>query len=384
MALVLIPSEQANVQQISTDQTNIVTSANATVTNLQTKKIPDVTDKEATNKKVYDYQHAICSAYDSEIAALNGVVVTTPLVEQDIINRSNFTGRLFDGSLVNKDIVRIPEMDGGNTVAVAASDSELNRSNGYAAILSRLTSGLTTTVALNGTATSAVTPSSTTFTTAVVSTTLANKEFVFIGSGQSFIGLCTSVTNVGAVYTIHFSFVSTFVGTISTGAFNGTFHGFTNTERTNKVSTGLEQTIMNFYIAALQAQVNAQIGYLNSQVAAISQNTDPALPPTALTNINSTHTALSNYLATTLISDAGINSLNSITAPRTGQINSRVTAITAARVPFYNKRYFWAVERAGANGTLIQLALLNQAVTAAQGRATTANAKLATIQAGVL
>jgi len=362
-----------------------VSSAQATVTNLQTKKIPATQDKEATNKKVYDYQHAICQAYDLEIGALNGVVVTTPLVEQDIIDRSNFTGRLFDATLVNKDVVRIPEMDGGNTVAVAASDSELNRTNGYAAILSRLTTGLTTSLALNGLATSAVTPSSTHFTTSVVATTLAGKEFVFTGSGLSFIGLCSTVTNVGAVYTVNFTFVSTFTGSIPSGAFNGTFHGFTNTERTNKISTGgFEQTIMNYYIAALQAQVNAQIGYLNSQALAIGLNTDPALPPTALTNINSTHTALSNYLVTTNISDTGIASLNSITAPRLSQINARVTAITSARTPFYNKRYFWSVERAGANGTLIQLALLNQAVTAAQSRSTVATAKLATIKAGVL
>ncbi len=83
MGLILNPQEQANVASIKTDQTSIVTSAQATVTNLQTKKIPEVTDKEATNKKVFDYQHGIANSYDSEIAYLNGFVITTPLVEQD-------------------------------------------------------------------------------------------------------------------------------------------------------------------------------------------------------------------------------------------------------------------------------------------------------------
>lgn len=384
MALILNPQEQANVTSISTAQSDIVKAANATVTNLQTKKIPEITDKEATNKKVYDYQHSVAAAYDSEIAALNGFVITTPLVEQDIIDRSHFTGRLFDASLVNKDIVRIPEMDGGNTTAVPASDCELNRTNGYLAITNRLTVGLTTTVVLNGVATSSVTPASTQFTTSVVATTLAGKEFVFIGSGLSFIGLCSTVTLSGAVYTVHFTFVSTFTGTIASGAFNGTFHGFTNSERINKVSTGGFQTIMNFYIAQLQAQANAQIGYLNNQVTALGQNSDPALPPTALTNVNSTKTSLSNYLITTDISNTGISTLNGITSGRLSQINARVIAITSARPPFYDKRYFWAVERAGATGTLIQLTLLNQAVTSAQTRASTATAKLATIKAGVL
>ncbi len=73
-----------------------------------------------------------------------------------------------------------------------------------------------------------------------------------------------------------------------------------------------------------------------------------------------------------------------MTSTRISQVNARVSAIGTARTPFYNKRYFWAVERAGANGTLVQLGLLNQAVVGAQARKTAAEAKLVTINAGVL
>jgi hypothetical protein len=386
------PADTANYDAKKQEQIDIIAASDKTISDINNKKIPATQTAEDSNKKFFDKQNTIIISYEAELTALNGVIITSPIVEQDIIDRSNFTGRLWDPAQVEKELIRIPEFDGGGTTTNIDSESTRAASAPYSAILNRLTAGLTTTTAVSGAVQGSITPVSTSFNVAFNASALAGKEFIAWGGGKSFIGLCSTVTDNGVdvpipipptAWVVNFTFISTFTGTLTGGQFTGIWGGFTNTERTNKISTvptaGARQTVLNYYVTQLQNHINAQLGFLNSEKSALQGNIDPALPPTALANVNSAITNYQNYLTTTDISNSGISGLTTLNTNSQTRISARITELTGNRLPFFDKRYFWSVERSGSAGALVQIKQLQKATVAAGNRKVVAQNKLATL-----
>ena len=115
-----------------------------------TKSIPDMEKEEETNFRVFSHYHNIISKYEEELTALDGTTLTSPLVESDFTDRVNLTGRLYDTTYAEPDIIRISQFDG--TPITTAATHEKWCLLEHTEIKSRLTTGLTSST---GTATTA-------------------------------------------------------------------------------------------------------------------------------------------------------------------------------------------------------------------------------------
>lgn len=426
----------ALVQQ--TDQTNInntISTLNTQVTQAQkdlvkynTVDLPNLESANTTNYNYYYKQDGIVNSYANELnAQVGGPYVTDPVTEADLTDITG--GRLWANGATQ--LIRIPEFDGGGVTAMYP-DYEQIRLQNYMPFENYLTAGLQTTTALAGVTQSSITPTSSSVTFHFNVHAIAGNQFVIydVGSNQSFIGACSTVTdngssssqtsgtltlgvhytitnyqagddfsNVGgsnhtgasfvasgttpavwafgstltsstpaSIWTVNFSFITPITVTLPSGAhFIGTWTGFTNSERTSKHATqSFYQTIMNGLIANLVAQVNATVGFQNAQKTAIIGNQDAGMATTALPNINTVLTYFTGYAATPDISNTGFTTLNDQITARLSQITARVGAINAALPAIYDKRYFWAVQRSGSGGTLVQINRTQSAITTTQ------------------
>ena len=438
MALVQTVDQQ-NINKTIADLNNQVTQANKNLTQYNTVDLPALESSNTTNYNYYYKQDGIINFYANEINAMvGGPYVTDPVTEADLTNITG--GRLWaDGAT---QLIRIPEFDGGGVLA-SYPDYEQIRLQNYMPFENYLTHGLQTTTAISGVTNSSITPSSSSVTFHFNVHPIAGNQFVIydVGSNQSFIGACSTVTDnassssqtsgtltVGIHYTIsnyqtgddftnvggsnvtgshfiatgttpaiwtfgstvnsstpatlwtaNFSFVTAITGTIPSGAhFIGTWTGFTNAERTAKHATQtFYQEIMNGLISNLKTHINAQIGFEQAQKTAIVGNLDPAMAVTALPNINTVINFYTNYVNNPDISDAGFTTLNNQNTARLSQITARVGVINAALPAFYDKRYYWAVQRSGSGGTLGQINRVQTAITTTQTVLSQALAQLA-------
>ena len=179
---------------------------------------------------------------------------------------------------------------------------------------------------------------------------------------------------------MNITFITSFSGTIASGAgITGAWTGFSNASRTTKTAT--YQTIMDFYINNLNNALTIQLTKLNEQKTAIQNN--PEKDDSEIAKIDSKITDYTNYKATLLITDSGFTTLTSINSSRQTQVDSRITITNTNKAKHYDKRYFWSVERAGSNGTMIQVKALNGSLSTLDSMISKRETRLAVLNEGI-
>lgn len=347
------------------------------------------------------YNDDVIGKYDAERKAITGVYVLNPVVEADIVGVGSNppSGRLVPTPPVF-DIVRIAEFDAGAYLG-SVSNYEQQHIIDQAAIENVLVNGYGAgSYPLTLTTFTAITPSSTTLTlqdSAVPIAVSPGEVFVVLGVGDLAVVKVLTITPNNpptpppykSNLTIELIVPPT--GTISSGQTLEAFTGFTNAERTTKITSNpAYQPLMNYLVAQLQARINDRISRLNEQLAALAANEDPdgvANIATAVTNANSSKTFLTNYLITTDISDTGIALLASERGTRSGQLTTRLAQILAAYTgqteDYYEQRYQTANNRGNTQrGTLRAVENAKNVKTYLQSMSaglTTSNAALSSI-----
>lgn len=334
--------------------------------------IADFGVQDSAFKDLFDYYNEdIIGKYDDERQALEGIFIPNPVIEQDIIDCSELTGRLRP-TVPATDAVRIPEFDGGNTSSTDVHEQEHIAEqtivedqlvNGVSGTSPTLTSTSITASPLDSSSTSLDMADA----TGPMSFSIGDVFVVHDGGTDAAIVKVTGVTdNMGGdppySFTLDIELVLPPSGTISSGADSiDSFTGFTNAERNTKTATDTDlQPVMDSLIASLEARINDRKARLAEQTTAISGNDDQdgiADLGTAQTNINTSDSFLTNYLVSTDISDTGLSSLATERATRGGQITTRLTQIVAAYTGqtenYYDQRYGNANNRANiSRGTL--------------------------------
>lgn len=363
------PDQIAAIQSTVNDQTTQQAALTETA-GLQDAVIDKATKVDQAFKDLFAwYNDAIIGKYDAEKKAINGIFVTTPVVEADIVGvaANPPSGRLVPTPPATS-IVRIPEFDGGNTST--ATDYEQKHITDQAAIENTLQNGYPAASFNPTTETdSALTGASTTLdiTDPTAAVGLAPNDIVVV-EGLSTIAVIKILTITPAVgtpppydYTATIQVLVPPTGTIPAGAEFANFTGFTNAERTTKTaSDATYQGFLDYLVTQLQLQINNRLARLGEQLTALNANEDPdgtANITTAKNNVTSNQTFLNNYLLTTDISNTGLTSLSGDRSSRSSYLTTRLAQITAAYTGqtenYYDQRYTTADNRGNTQrGTL--------------------------------
>ncbi len=359
-------------------------------------QISSTESEEATNKKMWDYYHSdIITAYESEKRYLMGDYISNPIVEQDLIDRSNNIGRLYDPSQSVPDIIRIAEFDGGGLVH--SSTNELATLSSYDDPLAKLTTGLTTSTSGISTTTLEAIPDCSVGQTYVVEvTSLANItpdiEVLIYDGTRSCIAMVDSTTSSGEcslpaytnqlsceshlgiwtnTYTIGLTILTPHGGIGSGAQVLGIWTGFTPAERSAKIATtpaSSMQTIMDYYLSVLDNCLSGHISLLESQKSAYLTNLDPELDISYLSSLNTAISSYSVYQSSLDISDGsgGVGYLTGLNSSRLSVVNNRISAVGSACSNYYDSRFSWAVERCGFMGTMTSIVGLNNNINTIQ------------------
>lgn len=358
---------ESTVQDQQTQQAAFTETAG-----LQDAVIAKATKVDDAFKDLFNwYNDSIIGKYDAEKKAINGIFVTSPVVEADIlaVGANPPSGRLVPAP-PSTTIVRIPEFDGGNTSVAANYEQKhiLDQAavedvlqNGYPP-----SSGFTDGTAITA---SALTGASTTLDVEDPTNPLTiaiNDILVIEGVSEVAVVKVTSVLdNMGGDPPYEFTYgIQVLVaptGTIAIGADLKNFTGFTNAERTTKTaSDAAYQGLLDYLVTSLEAEINKRLLRLAEQIAALGANQDPdgvANIGTATTNASNNQTFLNNYLLTTDVSNTGLTSLSGDRASRSAFLTTRLGQITAAYTGqtenYYDQRYTTADNRGNTQrGTL--------------------------------
>lgn len=392
----LTAAEIAQLKKEAARQTNFAESLAAAVP-AKAARAAELGVADGAFKKFFDYYNDdIIGRYDSERRALNGLYIVAPITEADVVGPANLNaGVRTTPTLPATDIIRVTQFDGGGT-----STDPLNEVQHIAdqlVVENHLTAGYSPQPTINATtkSDSALTGLSTTLDVEDNSTAITftvGDYFVVKNTTTSALLKVVTATPGGAgppyTYTLGIEVIIPPVGTIATNSDVILFNGFNNTERTNKVTTNVYmQNIMDFLIADLEAKINLRIARLNTQITAINGNQDPdavAQLATALTNVNTSKTFLTNYLLTTIISNTGLGTLATERGVRGGQITTRLSQIaanyTGQTENYYNRRYQIANDRANTSRGTLRL----QVATAASSATLTSYAASATAAADAI
>lgn len=362
-----IEAIQSTVSSQTTMQNALIESAA-----LQQPEIDKALLVDDAFRKLFDwYNDKIIGKYDIEKKAINGIYVTSPVVENDIINVASNppTGRLVPVPPI-QDIVRIPEFDGGNTSTSTLNEQQhiLDQTNIEDVLVNGYGAG-----SFPGTLTTntALTPSSTTLSlidsATAITSVVANTIFVVSNGGNLAVVKCLTITpnNPGVpppyVSDLTIELIVAPSGTIASGQTLDSFTGFTNLERTAKITSDPDfQPLMDYLIQQLELYIGNRQTRLTEQLSSLNTNEDPdgiAEISTAIMNIGTSNTFLTNYLLTTDISDTGLTSLSTERTTRSGQLITRLTQINAAYTGqtenYYDMRYSQANNRGNTSrGTL--------------------------------
>lgn len=314
---------------------------------------------------------SIIGPYDDERKAINGDYEGSPVTDSDLTDcAEDLTGILYPTPPI-WDINRVDYFDG----AALVNDSNNETANIVTQTLLEniLTSGASPTPTLNpatAVTASSLTASSTSLNVADptnLMTFTIGDYFVATGSGTASLVKVTSVSQTDpnpapVAFTLGIEIIGRPANTITSGAVLTVFTtGFTNTERTNKVTTiPSQQALMDSLIASLEYVLNQRKTNCNSQITAIGDNEDLYAIndlATAAEEATDTIAFIDNYLLTTLISNVGLASLASERGTRGTFLTSRLVQINAAytdqAVNYYDQRYTFSNLRANLfNGTL--------------------------------
>jgi hypothetical protein len=360
-----IAAIESTVQDQQTQQAAFTETAG-----LQDAVIEKATKVDDAFKALFDwYNDAIIGKYDAEKKAINGVFITSPVVEADIIavGANPPSGRLVPTPPAVS-IVRIPEFDGGGTSI--AADYEQKHILDQAAVEDVLQNGYPAASFNPTTETdSALTGVSTTLdiTDSAMAVGLAPNDIVVV-EGITEIAVIKILTITPAVgtpppydYTADIEVLVPPTGSIAAGATFANFTGFTNAERTTKTATdALYQDFLDYLVTSLEAEINKRLLRLAEQIAALGANEDPdgvANIGSATTAATNNQTFLNNYLVSTDISDTGLTSLSGDRSSRSAFLTTRLGQINAAYTGqtenYYDQRYTTADNRGNVQrGTL--------------------------------
>lgn len=370
---VLSPSEIAQLtKEKAKAESAAITFSNAVAA--QQARAAELAVADGAFKKFFDYYNDnIIGKYDLEQRWINGRILTSPVVEADIISCASLAGGRIQPSLPATDVIRIAQFDGNPFTTDA--NHELQHITDQVPKETVLVSGYGgTTPSPSIVTATALTAGSTTLqlTDPALTYSLApNSVYVIKVPGDLIVfKILTFVMQVSPVPPPFIANLTIQVivppsGTITTGKSLDVFTGFNNTERTTKTAIvePLFQPLMNYLVSDLQTHITTKrIPVLNNQLPAIAANQDPdgtAQLTAATTNVNASKTFLTNYLITTDISNVGLASLASERGSRTTQANTRVSQINSAytgrTLNYYNERYNAANNRANTSRGSLRL-----------------------------
>ncbi len=352
------------------DRQNIIDGQKSGKKRILEVSIPENDQLNTINSKMYGYYHSIISCYEAEKSGITGQNLAFPLVESDFLARIQYSGRLY--LMENPDIVRIPEFDsGGDTVSLA---KEGDFYPVFSRIIDRLTTGLDTVTAYNGTNLSSIGPGSTSIQVNSGASVLNGKEFLFRSTaGVSFVGKATDFRTVvtgtppstTTTYYLDFQFLTPISSTIAVNGSNvltGTWNGFSNVERSSK--TSVNQTVLNFWLSEFDVPVDGILAVFHYENDNFLNNPDDGKDMRAGEELETVISFFDNFKIGKDVSDSGISAFEGIVNNRQSWISSRLLAIDNRKAEFFDKRFNWAVLRAGRNGSMnandaLQRALAN-------------------------
>lgn len=366
----LSPEQIAQLQKEKAMQENIRDGMAAAVPAAQARA-DELQVADSAFKVFFDYYNDdIIGKYDAERKALDGQYIADPITEADVIGPASLDGAVRTSpSTPVTDIIRVDEFDGGPLVSTNINETQHIADqayienvlvNGYGAPHFNPATAKTASILNSGSTSLQVTDPTNPLTI------VANDVFLVTSGTDTAVVKVTSVTTPAGMtppYNATYA-IQVLAGPnapIASGEDLDDFTGFTNTERTNKVTTDpLLQDFMDYLIDELEVRIVLRQARLAEQLSAISTNQDPdgtAALATATTNVNTSNSFLTNYLLTTVISDAGLASLSTERGTRGAQITARVAAITAAYTGqtqnYYDARYNFANNRGNTSrGTL--------------------------------
>lgn len=352
-------------------------------------QIDRYTGMDDAMKKFFNYngEHTV-RHYELERRWMDGQDLDTPVVEQDLLNYANNTGRLLNladpYSLVP---LRISQFDGAPLYHVN-STNEADQIVAMDTPISHLLTGYTTLSLLNTTTLTALTPSSTSVTisntTAPLSIVPGNLLLLHDATQLAILRVQTVTPVAGPPtppppppynYVVTFTYeIMGLTSSLPIGTIVCVDHflGFNNTERTNHVAGIVwTQPVMDQMIAVIQGCLTTRQSALTSEIAEFDANQNGDKNPSAKTNAQASFSAMSTFLgvsppSTIDVSDLGILSMNTEKATRSGQIASRISEIASeiSTGNFYNLRYNYSVNRVHrGNGTLTLLRKLTDSKT---------------------
>lgn len=366
------------------------------------QKVAAFEQARVEQQKIDDFMKANFDSYDMnsirkyelEVRKINGNDITTPIIEQDLLDfvAKDSSKRLWNDGDYNPK--RIAEFDGGPLVNLDNVNETylFGKQDEY---LNILTNGPTGQVILVLAQTSSViTLSSTTVTLTTSdpmgSFTINIGDLILIKSandccivkaltGGSGGGHCVGGTPPGALTptacsaaggtwvinppTISIEFIVPPAGSIASGTPAGEtiFAGFNNSERTSHTASQVwAQTIMNWELTQLQSELNSRKSCVNLEKSYWQANENTSKNPGTGATLDAEVVRIDsllgvNPITTINISNTGIATFNNYKVSRLADIATRLgqipTEITTGDL--YNKRYGFAQSRAQlVNGSL--------------------------------
>jgi len=371
------------LNQAQTDQLTIERDRQANVSQTLADQIPAKTTRQAELvladsgfQLFFDYfNDDIIAQYDAERAALDGIFIPLPIIEQDIIDLANTTGRLTPTPSATAPL-RIPEFDGGNTSVNPLNETQhLINTEQLANIFQNGYGSGTATSALT---TSALLPSSTLLSvTNLLAETIQPGDFYILEDGLDLavIEIITATDGGGAdppfLTDLTLSVIVPPTLQVGLSANFVVFTGFTDGERSAKAANNAAlQPLMDSLVSDLENELNGRITTLDFQDTAINANQDDdgiAELVTALALNSTARLFIQNYLIGTDVSDAGLLILTDEKTTRDAEITTRVAQIlanyTGQTLNYYDERFNHATNRGDLlNGSLRQSVLIGQSL----------------------
>lgn len=269
--------------------------------------------------------------YETESKNIDGDFPTLQIVEQDIVDCANKTGRIYDGN----DIFRHDAFDGIPVSHTTENETE-NKPLIYG-VIDELENGFSF-------------PPLATLTidawsggTGIADNNLPNGKYVINDAVVLVTNSVADAPNYNITYT------ELVAGTISIGDSVDGHVGFNDSERTNKIATNPDlQGLMIYQLGRLDALLVTLVSYLNSIVTALQGTTDPDFSPSTLTAHTDYRVAINAYKATLNISDSDIVAIKLIIDARTAFLLIRIGEIDTRLSSLRDTRYNWAYVRANA------------------------------------
>lgn len=327
-------------------------------------------------KKFWIYYDDAIKNTEKERRYMDGQTVQDPIVEQDIINCANNSGRLFPTTQGVYVPIRIAQFDGTPLVYVNDTN-ETDQFPKQDVEVFKMVSGISTILLSSAVTSTALTPSSTSVTiqsTVVNSVAVNDKILIHTGGDVAIIkvnsvAFTPSTSATPNIHNLGFDYDVVPSGNIpSMTSVVDTFVGFNNSERTVKIAgVSWQQSLMNGLLSNMTAVVGKRLTAIQNITHALQSNPNDGKAVGALPNAQASLVFVSGYygvsgLLDLDISDVGLNSLNAEKLVRQPQVTTRLGQLPGEITVsgFYDNRYQFSSNRCHlGNGTLTIIGKLN-------------------------